>query len=274
MTYYTNKKTGRTSWTDPRTRVEEVKEEEGEEKKEVKKEEEVVVVAKEEGGEKGVKKEEEVKKKEKEVKKEEEVKVEETAAPTQEKEKEKEKEEEEGQDQDEEDDSDSSSEESSSPPPPAPAHDKSRRRSSVPIVPPPVPVAPPPEEDSDEEETKFTKKHIQTKDLKARTVTPGDPAPLLTPDELRTVFATVDHGVVKGQLNPMLFGTLIRSITNCKNLFDEMNMFSFFNTSGDGVIDVEEFLDGCKRIGEERDGRCTVFYRGLVKYHQSQGFVL
>ena len=57
-------------------------------------------------------------------------------------------------------------------------------------------------------------------------------------------------------------------------MYDEMNMFSYFNTSGDGVIDLPEFLDGCKRMASEPDGLKTQFYRGLVQYHKNDALIL
>eukprot|EP00518_Triparma_eleuthera_P016001 CAMPEP_0197545766 /NCGR_PEP_ID=MMETSP1320-20131121/673_1 /TAXON_ID=91990 /ORGANISM="Bolidomonas sp., Strain RCC2347" /LENGTH=985 /DNA_ID=CAMNT_0043105301 /DNA_START=176 /DNA_END=3133 /DNA_ORIENTATION=- len=188
-----------------------------------------------------------------------------------EEEQEQEQEQEEDEDEDEDDDDDSGAEE---PPPPSSIRNE-RRRSTVPIVPPPVPTSePPPEDEEDEEETVFAQKKVAQKDIKARTVIEGDAVVPLTDDELKEVFATCDRGVVKGQLNPMLFGTLLRTITGCKNLYDEMNMFSFFNTSGDGVVDLAEFLDGCKRLAAEPDGLKTQFYRGLVQYHKKDAIVL
>ena len=73
-------------------------------------------------------------------------------------------------------------------------------------------------------------------------------ATVLTADELTAIFRTVDHGAKKGQLNPMLFGTLIRAVTNNSlQLLEEMQLFQWFNTSGDGVIDLEEWLEGVEK---------------------------
>jgi len=156
-----------------------------------------------------------------------------------------------------------------------------RRRSTVPIVPPIITTPPPQpvedleeEGDEDEEETKFEAKNISSEGHNAEDVIEGGEVKELTNQELEKVFSTCDHGVVKGQLNPMLFGTLIRTITGNKNLYEEMKYFQFFNTSGDGVIDLEEWLDGVERMKNKDNGLKTVFYRGLVKYHNSNSFVL
>jgi hypothetical protein len=150
-----------------------------------------------------------------------------------------------------------------------------RRRSLLPTAAPLAPlVAPEPvvqvEEDSDEsdddEDSAFRGSALSEE---------SSGVVELTNDELISVFETVDHGATRGQLNPMLFGTLIRAVTMSNaNLFAEMKMFSQFNTSGDGVIDLNEWLDGVRKIAGEPGGLQSPFYKGLVKYHQSSSVML
>jgi len=98
--------------------------------------------------------------------------------------------------------------------------------------------------------------------------------PSLTDEQLTAIFETVDHGANKGNLNPMLFGTLIRAVTsNSLQLYDEMNFFAKFNTSGDGVIDLGEWINGV-RTHEKEHGRNELFYKGLINYHESAAFTL
>ena len=95
----------------------------------------------------------------------------------------------------------------------------------------------------------------------------------ISDDVLKDIFSTMDHGSVKGQLNPMLFASLIRAVTNSTNLYTEMKLFSKFNTSGDGVIDTSEFVEGVKEMFKE-SGPNTLFYKGLLKYHEQQSCIL
>jgi len=153
-----------------------------------------------------------------------------------------------------------------------------RRRSVKPTEQPLAPIIAPAasfggnndsESDEDEEEADFVAAGQRESKVADNDVV------VLTNEDLITVFGTVDRGATRGQLNPMLFGTLIRAVTNTNaNLFAEMKMFSTFNTSGDGVIDLEEWLAGVKKIAGEPGGLKSSFYSGLVKYHQSSSVVL
>mmetsp|Transcript_1823 Transcript_1823/g.3606 ORF Transcript_1823/g.3606 Transcript_1823/m.3606 type:complete len:940 (-) Transcript_1823:58-2877(-) len=160
-------------------------------------------------------------------------------------------------------------------PPPVPK--AARRRSTVPVVPPMIDSPPPPkpekeEEEEDEDEDEDEAGEVEEKN--AEDIIEEGEVVELNDKELTDIFSTIDRGVEKGQLNPMLFGTLIRTVTGNKNLYEEMKYFQTFNTSGDGVIDLDEWLEGVKKIKEKQGGMKTVFYRGLVKYHLSNSCIL
>lgn len=144
-----------------------------------------------------------------------------------------------------------------------PQRSGSRRRSTVPIVMPPITLPPTVQEDDDDDDDDELSEVAVTLTTAKLTQTATNPendedseedpvedevATVLTADELTAIFRTVDHGAKKGQLNPMLFGTLIRAVTNNSlQLLEEMQLFQWFNTSGDGVIDLEEWLEGVEK---------------------------
>ena len=188
---------------------------------------------------------------------------------------------EEDEEEEEEEEDEENIEEPSSPPlPPAPMRTE-RRRSTIPIIPPVIDTPPPlntgkgeNEEEEDEDEEEFEAKRASVEEHTAEDIIEGGEVIELNKEELEEIFNTVDRGVEKGQLNPMLFGTLIRAVTGNKNLYEEMKYFQTFNTSGDGVIDLNEWLDGVDRLKNKEGGMKTVFYRGLVTYHKSSAVVL
>jgi len=264
--YYFNLETQQTSWerpdgveitvNQPDNWVEEVEAGEGGGEREEEEVEEVEEVKEEEEKEEEVKEEEEVEVKE-EVKEEVEQDVE--------------------QDEKEKETGDNVKEDGGNAESPPPVPKAARRRSTVPVVPPMIDSPPPPkpekeEEEEDEDEDEDEAGEVEEKN--AEDIIEEGEVVELNDKELTDIFSTIDRGVEKGQLNPMLFGTLIRTVTGNKNLYEEMKYFQTFNTSGDGVIDLDEWLEGVKKIKEKQGGMKTVFYRGLVKYHLSNSCIL